>query len=105
MTANTAYVAGTMSSREAANRRSMGLGDLLTAITKRLGMTPCGACQQRAIVMNRWMPNLFRRSLSAPKNCRTYAGRYAGFGSQQCVTAAESFTPDSSVVEQCCNGW
>ena len=86
---------------------TLGLGDLFSAITKRLGVTPCSACQSRAMVINHWMPNvfLFRWPWDPPKNCRTFTGRCTGFGSRQCVTAAESFTPDSSVVEQCCNGW
>jgi len=40
-----------------------------------------------------------------PKNCRTFSGPCTGFGSRQCVTAPESFTPDAAIIEQCCNGW
>ena len=96
-----------LTSKRAAPVASMGLGDLFSAIAQRFDVKPCSACRGRAITMNRWMPNvfLFRWPWDPPEAVRTFTGRCTGFGSRQCVTAPESFTPDARIVEQCCNGW
>lgn len=33
----------------------LGLGDAVKRATYRLGLTPCGGCQQRAAFLNRWI--------------------------------------------------
>jgi hypothetical protein len=33
----------------------LGLGDAVMRITHAAGIKPCGACQQRAAALNRWM--------------------------------------------------
>jgi hypothetical protein len=35
--------------------KDIGLGDLVTRMTRAAGITPCGACQERARKMNRWV--------------------------------------------------
>lgn len=33
----------------------IGLGDVIKRATSYLGIKPCGGCEQRAAVLNRWM--------------------------------------------------
>jgi hypothetical protein len=33
----------------------IGLGDALKRVTYAVGIKPCGGCEQRAAVLNRWM--------------------------------------------------
>jgi hypothetical protein len=33
----------------------VGLGDVVKRATYRIGIRPCGGCQQRAATLNRWM--------------------------------------------------
>jgi hypothetical protein len=33
----------------------IGLGDVIKRATSTMGIKPCGGCQQRAQVLNRWM--------------------------------------------------
>ncbi len=33
----------------------IGLGDLIKRATSSLGIQPCGGCEHRAAVLNRWM--------------------------------------------------
>ena len=33
----------------------VGLGDALKRVTYALGIRPCGGCERRAAVLNRWM--------------------------------------------------
>ena len=33
----------------------IGLGDAIKRVTYAMGMTPCGGCEKRAAVLNRWM--------------------------------------------------
>ena len=35
--------------------REVGLGDAIKRATSGLGIQPCGGCQQRAALFNRWM--------------------------------------------------
>lgn len=37
-------------------KKSRGLGDTIAKVTKKLGFKPCGGCQQRQAVLNRWVP-------------------------------------------------
>jgi hypothetical protein len=34
---------------------AIGLGDVLKRTTYAMGLKPCGGCQKRAAVLNRWM--------------------------------------------------
>ena len=36
-------------------KEEVGLGDVVKKATYALGVAPCGACQQRAAALNRWM--------------------------------------------------
>jgi hypothetical protein len=33
----------------------LGLGDVIKRITYAVGLTPCGGCDRRAAVLNRWV--------------------------------------------------
>jgi hypothetical protein len=33
----------------------IGLGDAVKRVTYRMGIKPCGGCEQRAAALNRWM--------------------------------------------------
>jgi hypothetical protein len=33
-----------------------GLGDVLTRMTRSVGIRPCGGCERRAATLNRWFP-------------------------------------------------
>ena len=33
-----------------------GLGDVLTRMTRSVGIRQCGACERRAAALNRWLP-------------------------------------------------
>ena len=33
----------------------IGLGDVIKRATSYIGIKPCGGCEQRAVVLNRWM--------------------------------------------------
>ena len=35
--------------------REVGLGDLIKKATYAVGIKPCGGCERRAAVLNRWM--------------------------------------------------
>lgn len=83
---------------------NLQIGDLFSAVSKSLGVTPCAACHAHAIAMNGFLPLLFRWPWEPLKNCRTFARACTGFGARQCVTVQESFTPDAAVIEQCCRG-
>ena len=37
------------------NDEEVGLGDVIKRATSYLGITPCGGCEHRAAVLNRWM--------------------------------------------------
>jgi hypothetical protein len=37
----------------------VGLGDVVKRVTYKIGIKPCGGCEQRAAALNRWM--VFRR--------------------------------------------
>lgn len=80
-------------------------GDFFPTIAKRLGATPCAACQARAIAMNDFLPRFFRWPWDPPRNCHTFTGACTGTGTRRCVSAPASFTPDALTIEQCCNGW
>ena len=34
--------------------REIGLGDVVKRATYAVGMRPCGGCERRAVVLNRW---------------------------------------------------
>jgi hypothetical protein len=36
------------------NENEIGLGDVIKRATSYLGITPCGGCEARAAVLNRW---------------------------------------------------
>lgn len=40
----------------------IGLGDTIKRMTSAVGIKPCGGCQHRAAVLNRWMVISGRRS-------------------------------------------
>lgn len=35
--------------------QEVGLGDVIKRATRAIGVKPCGGCQRRAAVLNRWM--------------------------------------------------
>jgi hypothetical protein len=35
--------------------RDVGLGDVIKRATYAIGVKPCGGCQRRAAILNRWM--------------------------------------------------
>jgi len=35
--------------------QELGLGDFVKRVTYSIGIRPCGACERRAAVLNRWM--------------------------------------------------
>jgi hypothetical protein len=37
------------------NDEEIGLGDVIKRATSYLGIQPCGGCEHRAAVLNRWM--------------------------------------------------
>ena len=37
-----------------------GLGDVVASVTKSVGLTPCGGCQQRREALNKIAPNPFK---------------------------------------------
>lgn len=37
------------------NDQDIGLGDIIKRATYAIGVKPCGGCQRRATVLNRWM--------------------------------------------------
>jgi hypothetical protein len=37
------------------NDEEVGLGDVIKRATSYLGIKPCGGCEHRAAVLNRWM--------------------------------------------------
>jgi hypothetical protein len=37
------------------NDQDIGLGDVIKRATYAIGVKPCGGCQRRATVLNRWM--------------------------------------------------
>lgn len=37
------------------NDEEIGLGDVIQRATSYLGIKPCGGCERRAAVLNRWM--------------------------------------------------
>ncbi len=85
-------------------RFSIRPGDWFSALARSLGITPCSACQRRAMAMNRLTAWAFRRPWDPPEECTTYTGPCTGWGSRQCVVAPEQITPDAGVLEQCCTG-
>lgn len=36
------------------NEKDIGLGDVIKRATSYVGITPCGGCETRAAVLNRW---------------------------------------------------
>jgi hypothetical protein len=36
-------------------QQDVGLGDLIKKATYAVGIKPCGGCEKRALVLNRWM--------------------------------------------------
>lgn len=36
-------------------KEESGLGDAVKEVTTRLGFTPCGGCERRATILNRWI--------------------------------------------------
>jgi|SRR5262245_7349853 len=83
----------------------LGLGDVISRILAALGVQPCDACRRRAMALNALAPKFFRWPWESSRQCTMYAGRCTGFGTQQCVTAPESLSPDATVITQCCAGW
>ena len=35
--------------------RQLGLGDAIKSVTQTIGLRPCGGCERRAAVLNRWL--------------------------------------------------
>jgi hypothetical protein len=35
--------------------KDIGLGDALKQVTYALGIRPCGGCEHRAVILNRWL--------------------------------------------------
>ena len=40
----------------------VGLGDLVKRVTSSFGVRPCGGCEQRAAILNRWIVFTGRRT-------------------------------------------
>lgn len=45
----------------APQRQTMGLGDVVAAATKAVGIQPCTPCQARQAALNRLLPRVWRR--------------------------------------------
>jgi hypothetical protein len=80
------------------------LGSRFSSLSAMLGIRSCAACEQRAHTLDAFTAHL-QWPWDLSSNCQTFSGRCTGFGSRRCVTAPAALTPDSTVVEQCCNGW
>jgi hypothetical protein len=35
--------------------KQVGLGDVIKRVTRKVGFDPCGGCERRAAVLNRWV--------------------------------------------------